>query len=78
MFSQPHREIQPNMKVVYIVGGWDMFHAGHVEILKRARSLGDYLLVGIDNDAKVNRSRGMNYPIMNIQERTYPFCNGIC
>ena len=70
LFSQPHREIQPNMKVVYIVGGWDMFHAGHVEILKRARSLGDYLLVGIDNDAKVNRSRGMNYPIMNIQERT--------
>jgi len=70
LFSQPHRKIEPNMKVVYIVGSWDMFHAGHVEILKLARQLGDYLLVGIDNDAKVNRHRGENYPIMNIQERT--------
>ena len=70
LFSHPHRAIEPGMKVVYVVGGWDMFHAGHVEILKAAKQLGDYLLVGIDNDAKVNRHRGLNFPIMNIQERT--------
>ena len=51
---------------------------GHVscrpcEILA-ARQLGDYLLVGIDNDAKVNRHRGFVFRV-NIQERTLSVCN---
>ena len=33
------------------------------------RALGDYLIVGIHNDANVNRRRGRNYPIMNLNER---------
>ncbi|GJT78413.1 Rho guanyl-nucleotide exchange factor 12 [Tanacetum coccineum] len=40
----------PNARVVYIDGGFDLFHAGHVEILKNARQLGDFLLVGIYTD----------------------------
>ncbi|GJR72511.1 ethanolamine-phosphate cytidylyltransferase-like protein [Tanacetum coccineum] len=35
----------PNARVVYIDGGFDLFHAGHVEILKNARQLGDFLLI---------------------------------
>jgi len=57
-------------KVVYVDGGWDMFHAGHVDFLKRARELGDFLLVGVHNDVVVNRHRGQNYPILNLNERT--------
>ena len=71
LFSHPHRAIEPGMKVVYVVGGWDMFHAGHVEILKAAKQLGDYLLVGIDNDAKVNRHRGLQFSD-NEYSRAYP------
>ncbi|MBA0583590.1 hypothetical protein Gorai_014441, partial [Gossypium raimondii] len=40
----------PNARVVYIDGAFDLFHAGHVEILKKARQLGDFLLVGIHTD----------------------------
>jgi ethanolamine-phosphate cytidylyltransferase len=48
LFSQPPpRPIEKGMKVVYINGGWDMFHAGHASILKKAKALGDYLLVGV-------------------------------
>jgi len=57
-------------KVVYIDGAWDMFHAGHISTLHRARELGDWLIVGVHSDAVVNKRRGGNYPIMNMQERT--------
>ena len=57
-------------RVVYVDGGWDMFHAGHVDLLRRARSLGDFLLVGVHSDVLVNSKRGANFPIMNLNERT--------
>lgn len=60
----------PGAKVVYVDGGWDMFHAGHVDFLRRAAQLGDFLLVGVHNDVIVNRHRGQNYPILNLNERT--------
>jgi len=56
-------------RVVYLAGGWDMFHAGHVATLKKARELGDYIIVGVHNDYEVNRRRGLNYPIMSLHER---------
>ncbi|CAM9217293.1 unnamed protein product [Discosporangium mesarthrocarpum] len=56
-------------RVVYIDGAWDMFHAGHVAILTRAREFGDYLIVGVHTDEVVNAQRGLNMPIMNLNER---------
>ncbi|KAK7251473.1 hypothetical protein RIF29_34708 [Crotalaria pallida] len=60
----------PNARVVYIDGAFDLFHAGHVEILKRARELGDFLLVGIHSDETVSEHRGNHYPIMHLHERS--------
>ncbi|KAE9614031.1 putative ethanolamine-phosphate cytidylyltransferase [Lupinus albus] len=60
----------PNACIVYIDGAFDLFHAGHVEILKRARKLGDFLLVGIHTDENVSRHRGNHYPIMHLHERS--------
>jgi len=59
----------PGAKVVYVDGGWDMFHAGHADFLEEARKLGDFLLVGIHNDVVVNQHRGSNFPILNLNER---------
>lgn len=44
------REPAPTDKVVYVDGTFDLFHTGHIEFLKRAKALGDYLLVGVHDD----------------------------
>ncbi|KAI8463116.1 MAG: CTP-phosphoethanolamine cytidylyltransferase [Monoraphidium minutum] len=54
---------------VYIDGAFDMFHPGHVEILKAAKAEGNFLLVGLHSDADVADRRGPHMPIMNVHER---------
>ncbi|KAK2655488.1 hypothetical protein Ddye_008540 [Dipteronia dyeriana] len=60
----------PHARIVYIDGAFDLFHAGHVEILRIARGLGEFLLVGIHNDQTVSDKRGAHRPIMNLHERS--------
>jgi len=43
-------------------GTFDLFHIGHLQILKRAKALGDYLIVGISTDA-LNFSKKQRNPI---------------
>ena len=45
----------------------DLFHYGHVEFLKKARALGDYLLVGVHDDATAERNK--RTPILTMEER---------
>ncbi|XP_020594107.1 ethanolamine-phosphate cytidylyltransferase-like isoform X2 [Phalaenopsis equestris] len=63
----------PHARIIYIDGAFDLFHAGHVEILRLAKALGDFLLVGIHTDQTVRSSgfnRGAHRPIMNLHERS--------
>ncbi len=46
----------------------DLFHAGHVEFLKQARELGDFLLVGIHSEEDVATYK--NKPILSLSERS--------
>ena len=68
-FSLNARPRNEGESVVYIDGAWDLFHAGHAKILEKAREFGDYVIVGVHSDALVNKKRGGNFPIMNLNER---------
>ncbi|KAI8337813.1 hypothetical protein EDC96DRAFT_578809 [Choanephora cucurbitarum] len=56
-------------RVVYVDGTFDLFHVGHIEFLKQAKALGDFLVVGVHDDQIVNHIKGSNYPLMNLHER---------
>lgn len=54
-------------RVVFTNGCFDILHAGHVKLLEEARSLGDYLVVGLNSDASVRRLKGNGRP-RNLQD----------
>mmetsp|Transcript_20989 Transcript_20989/g.53035 ORF Transcript_20989/g.53035 Transcript_20989/m.53035 type:complete len:451 (+) Transcript_20989:182-1534(+) len=61
-------------KIVYVSGSFDMFHVGHAEFLRDARSLGTFLFVGIHDDLTVSGAKGSNYPVMTLNERVLNVC----
>src|SRR5262249_50759384 len=56
-------------KVVFTNGCYDILHPGHVDLLYRARALGDVLVVAINSDESVRRLKGTSRPIFNENER---------
>lgn len=56
------------MKRVITFGTFDVFHIGHVNILERAKELGDYLIVGVSTDA-LNLSKKGRSPIFQENHR---------
>lgn len=49
-------------------GTFDVFHVGHVRILKRAKAEGDYLIVGVSSD-DLNLSKKGRAPVYSLQSR---------
>lgn len=55
------------MKRIMTYGTFDLLHYGHINILKRAKSLGDYLIVGLSSD-EFNELKGKK-SVMSYEER---------
>ncbi len=58
------------MKRVITFGTFDVFHVGHLNILERARALGDYLIVGVSSD-ELNAKKKKRYPIYSEPDRIH-------
>ena len=56
------------MKIGFTCSCFDLFHAGHIMMLKEAKSVCDYLIVGLQTDPTIDRPT-KNKPIQSVFER---------
>ena len=56
-------------RIVLTSGSFDVIHEGHSMYLEAARLLGDFLVVGVDSDAKVRKRKGPTRPAVPQDER---------
>ena len=52
-------------KTVFTNGCFDIIHPGHIDLLSRARALGDRLVVGINSDESVRKMIGDGRPFVD-------------
>ena len=66
MVAESH---QRNERVIMTNGCFDVLHAGHVAYLEEAKSLGDRLIVAVNDDDSVRRLKGESRPINALEDR---------
>ncbi len=57
-------------RIVFTNGCFDLLHIGHIRYLKKAKSLGDLLIVGINSDSSVTSIKGPDRPLIGEEART--------
>ena len=67
---QPLRAV--GKRLVFTNGCFDLIHPGHVELLARAKALGDVLILGLNSDSSVKRqNKGPDRPINPFAARAF-------
>ena len=56
--NQEQNTNQKEKIIVFTSGYFDPLHSGHIELIKKAKELGDYLIVGINNDNQTMQKKG--------------------
>lgn len=64
--------------VVFTNGCFDILHRGHVEYLNQAKSLGRYLVIGLNSDSSVKKLKGEDRPVNNETDRAFVLSNLKC
>lgn len=85
-----HKKIQPlntlkdklqalkkqGKKIVFTNGCYDILHPGHVDLLSRAKELGDILVLGLNSDSSVARQgKGQGRPFNSYDARAFVLCH---
>ena len=59
------------MVKVWTNGCFDLLHRGHIELFKYAKSIGDWLRVGLDSDEMVRKAKGADRPLNTLEDRKF-------
>jgi len=65
-------------KVVLTLGGFDLLHIGHLKFLEASRQHGDVLIIGINDDGYITRTKGDYRPVQNEHDRAYLVAGFAC
>ena len=57
--------------IVFTNGCFDILHSGHIELLRKAKSQGDILVVAINSDTSISALKGDKRPILKEEERAF-------
>ena len=58
-----------NKIIVFTNGVFDVIHPGHIELLRSAKSFGDFLILALNSDSSVKKIKGNKRPIFSLDER---------
>ncbi|MBI9081199.1 MAG: D-glycero-beta-D-manno-heptose 1-phosphate adenylyltransferase [Pseudodesulfovibrio sp.] len=78
-FLKRKAEFQPGHRLVFTNGCFDILHPGHVDLLQRARALGDGLILGLNSDESVKMlNKGSDRPLNTQEERAFVLAGLTC
>ena len=78
-FKHVREKLSDNSEsVVFTNGCFDILHRGHVEYLNQAKSLGKYLVIGLNSDSSVKKIKGEDRPVNNETDRAFVLSNLKC
>ena len=64
------KPLKDNGKVIVFTNGcFDILHPGHIDLLEKAKALGDILVLGLNTDASIQGLKGSSRPIQNLNAR---------
>jgi len=58
-------------KIVFTNGCFDILHLGHIELLVKAKGLGNVLIVGLNSDSSVRNIKGPHRPVNSQHARSF-------
>ena len=58
------RRAHSKERIVFLAGTFDLFHVGHLAYLRKAKKLGDILVVGVNSDVRTRRVKGSARPVI--------------
>jgi rfaE bifunctional protein nucleotidyltransferase chain/domain len=78
-FKHVREKLSDNSEsVVFTNGCFDILHRGHVEYLNQAKTLGKYLVIGLNSDSSVKKLKGEDRPVNNETDRAFVLSNLKC
>lgn len=69
LVAKLEQERQRGHTIVFTNGVFDILHAGHVQLLRQAKTLGDILVVGVNSDLSARHSKGRHRPVNSERDR---------